>query len=225
MTGAGLDDHVAALRELGDGDGEVVADTRARVRDSLARGRGAARPAGWLVAACVLAVGGVSWGFATGRLPEIWRGAPPVVEQAVPAPALPEPPPELPATRASVAVPAIAAAPAVATPPPPIADRAAVPAPSRYERAYQLYFHDRDYAAALAALDDYLAREPRGQFVVEARYNRALCLVHLDRLADAAAALAPFARGDVAPAGYRQREAEQLLEKIARRANAVNGAP
>ena len=42
--------------------------------------------------------------------------------------------------------------------------------------------------------------------------------------ADAAAALQPFARGEVQPAGYRQHEAQELLERIARR-DAVNGQP
>jgi len=73
----------------------------------------------------------------------------------------------------------------------------------------------------LAAFDDYIAHEPDGQFVAEARYNRALCLVHLDQLADAKLALQPFADG-VVLAGYRQAEAKTLIEKIDRR---LNGSP
>jgi hypothetical protein len=40
-------------------------------------------------------------------------------------------------------------------------------------------------------------------------------LIRLRRYAEARAALAPFARGDVAPAGYRQAEAEQLFQRLA----------
>ena len=77
--------------------------------------------------------------------------------------------------------------------------------------------------AALAAWDAYLAAEPNGQLVVEATYNRALCLVRLGRLADARTALLPFARGEVAPAGYRRAEAKALIERIDRRTNSLNG--
>jgi hypothetical protein len=101
----------------------------------------------------------------------------------------------------------------VATPRPP---RRAVPAVEvLYRRAHELHFHGGDPAAALAAWDAYLAAEPDGQFSIEARYNRALLLVRLGRYADARAALAPYARGEVVPAGYRQAEAEQLVERLA----------
>jgi TolA-binding protein len=124
----------------------------------------------------------------------------------------------------------------VPTPPAPKPARIAKPAPvvepapavptmsPLYARAHELYFHGGDYAKALDALDDYLVKEPTGQFVVEAKYNRALCLIHLGQLSDAKLALLPFAQGEVAPAGYRQSEAKTLIEKIDRRTNSVNGS-
>jgi hypothetical protein len=85
-----------------------------------------------------------------------------------------------------------------------------------YRRAHELHFHGGEPAAALAAWDAYLAAEPEGRFAFEARYNRAIVLIRLGRYADAHAALLPFARGEVEPAGYRQTEAEQLVERLAR---------
>jgi hypothetical protein len=85
-----------------------------------------------------------------------------------------------------------------------------------YRRAHDLHFHGGDPVATLAAWDAYLAAEPDGRFSIDARYNRALLLVRLGRYAEARAALAPFAGGDIVPAGYRRTEAEQLLERLAR---------
>jgi hypothetical protein len=91
------------------------------------------------------------------------------------------------------------------------------PVETLYREAHELHFHGNDPAAALAAWDRYLAAEPTGRFAVEARYNRALCLVRLGRLDDARTALQPFADGNVEPAGYRQSEAQALVDRIARR--------
>lgn len=85
-----------------------------------------------------------------------------------------------------------------------------------YRRAHELHFHGTDPAAALAAWDQYLTERPAGQFAVEARYNRALALIRLGRRDDARAALAPFADGGVEPAGYRRRDARELLEALDR---------
>jgi len=71
-----------------------------------------------------------------------------------------------------------------------------------------------DPAAAIAAWDAYLVAEPRGRFAVEAAYNRGIALVRAEQLAEARAALAPFARGEIRPRGYRQREAEALVRAL-----------
>jgi len=138
--------------------------------------------------------------------------AAPVAEAPAPAP---EP--------AVVEAPALAApvepAPAPVAPvepaPAPVASRAAT-APrieALYRRAHELHFHGTDHAAAIAAWEAYLAAEPMGRFVAEARYNRALLLIRVGRYVEARAALAPYARGEIA-GGYRRGEATQLLERL-----------
>ena len=82
-----------------------------------------------------------------------------------------------------------------------------------YRRAHGLHFKAGDWPAALAAWDAYLAEFPAGRFAVEARYNRAIVLARLHRIAEARAALAPFAAGAV-EGGYRQREATELLDAL-----------
>lgn len=105
------------------------------------------------------------------------------------------------------------------------ADTGESEAEALYRAAHELHFHGDDVPAALAAWDAYLAASPRGAFAIEARYNRALCLVKLGRLDEARTALAPFAAGEVAPAGYRRDEAARLIERIDHRlANSVNGS-
>lgn len=98
-----------------------------------------------------------------------------------------------------------AAAPTIEPPVDP-ADRRA------YDAAHALHFEARDPAAAIDAWDAYLSAHPRGRFVTEARYNRALALVRLGRRDEAIEALAPFARGE--HHGYRAHEATQLLEAL-----------
>ncbi|HUJ61802.1 MAG TPA: tetratricopeptide repeat protein [Kofleriaceae bacterium] len=217
-----LDDHVAALRELGGDDPEIAAETRARVVRSLERGSGVRRQlASALTLLGVLLAATASWALATGQLQRVWSHAHAVAPHAEPPAATPPP------RAAPVHPPAIVRAP----PAPPVAPprhapprRVAIaPAPPPatfeplYRKAHELYFHGDDYPAALAAWDAYLAAEPTGPFAIEARYNRALCLVRLGRLAEARDALAPFARGAVDPAGYRQAEARALVERIAAR--------
>jgi hypothetical protein len=81
-----------------------------------------------------------------------------------------------------------------------------------YAAAHRAHFVSHDPGAALAAWDAYLAAYPNGRFALEARYNRALSLVRLGRLAEARAALAPFADGTAG--GYRRREARELLDAL-----------
>jgi tetratricopeptide (TPR) repeat protein len=127
----------------------------------------------------------------------------PVVPSAPPAP-----PPELPS-----------AAPAVTSTVPP-ARPVAIPGPdpqALYAQAHALHFHDRDPARALAAWDRYLAvasRDIRGGFVLEARYNRAICLVRLGQREEARQALQPFADGRWG--AYRRDDAQALLDELGR---------
>ncbi|MEB2312355.1 MAG: tetratricopeptide repeat protein [Sorangiineae bacterium] len=84
-----------------------------------------------------------------------------------------------------------------------------------YRAAHQAHFVAHDPVKALAAWDAYLAVAPRGRFVPEARYNRGLALVRLGRMAEARAALEPFARG--AYGTYRSDEAQRLLDGLSPR--------
>jgi hypothetical protein len=80
-----------------------------------------------------------------------------------------------------------------------------------YGEAHDAHFVRRDYAAALAAWDSYLAL-PSAPLAVEARYNRAIALVRLQRRVEAAEALEPFAVGHYG--GYRRKEARALLSAL-----------
>jgi TolA-binding protein len=108
--------------------------------------------------------------------------------------------------RASVVIPPAPAA---------VDDDALPSAPSdaeagAYGRAHRAHFDGDRPERALAAWDDYLRRYPRGAFVPEARYNRALCLARLRRFEEAARALLPFTDGRLG--GYRRAEANQMLD-------------
>jgi hypothetical protein len=86
------------------------------------------------------------------------------------------------------------------------------PAHELYRSAHRAHFTEHDPSRALGLWEAYLREAPRGRFAVEARYNRALCLVRLSRHAEARAALEPFARAAVG--SYRQHEASELLEAL-----------
>lgn len=133
--------------------------------------------------------------------------APVAVEPpARPAPAsAPAPAPRVATlSRPSVAVPP-AAAPAAPTP------SAVVDPEEIYARAHRAQFALRDYMAALALWDAYLATSG-GALALEARWNRAIALIHLGRREAAIAALASFAAGE--NEGYRQEEAQSLLRVL-----------
>ncbi|MFO0734986.1 MAG: tetratricopeptide repeat protein [Labilithrix sp.] len=104
-----------------------------------------------------------------------------------------------------------ASAPAAIAPAP----RADDPDAQLFEDAHRIHFLERDPARALAAWDRYLAAAPNGSLAPEARYNRALALIRLDRTAEARAVLEEFARGS-----YRSAEARALLDALARDAGA-----
>lgn len=240
-----VDDLVGAIRAAGDQgeDPGLAAVTRLRVVRSLeARARGRHQGVGVATAIAILLGGTVSWALATGQAATLWSPpAPRVAAEVTPPPsppqrpsrrrapsAPPSAPPGDPVTAPAIAVdPRPALPPEAVTPPAPPPRPSPVPAsrPHReiaappvegvYRRAHELHFHGGDPAAALAAWDAYLAAEPDGRFAVEASYNRALVLVRLGRYAQAREALAAFARGDVVPAGYRQAEAAQLVQRLA----------
>ncbi|WP_394844228.1 hypothetical protein LZC95_45145 [Pendulispora brunnea] len=84
------------------------------------------------------------------------------------------------------------------------------PADDLYLRAHQLHFGKADPASTLASWDAYLQAAPNGRFAPEARFNRALVLVKMNRRDEAAAALIPFANGTYGT--YRRNEARALLD-------------
>lgn len=196
----------------------------------------------WLAAAAVVMVvlgGSTAWAYWTGRLDALFAPSAPEAPSEVPSTATPPTPHTghpvaTPATEPAPTEPApVEPAPVVALPEPvtPALDPTPTSAPSAetdapdesasivdprerraYREAHALHFVDHDPAGALGAWDAYLAAYPRGRFALEARYNRALCLVRLGRSADAEEALAPFASGT--HGGYRQHEAAALLEAL-----------
>jgi tetratricopeptide (TPR) repeat protein len=84
-----------------------------------------------------------------------------------------------------------------------------------YGRAHRAHFDGGRPERALGAWDDYLRLYPRGAFVPEAHYNRALCLARLRRFEEAERALLPFADGHLG--GYRRAEANQMLDWLRER--------
>lgn len=234
-----LDEAARALREVRHGRSGQAGATRAAIlRSHDARAR---RTFVLQAVAAVLVLGlglPTAWAWATGRLPH-WGGegseapvpppsevpavAPRPVEapievrteapvEPIEAPIAPELDP-IPAVAPPSSVPAIAGgdedAPELEDPSAPPVD----PAERRaYRTAHALHFDARDPSGALAAWDAYLSRYPSGRFAIEARYNRALCLVRLGREAEAREALAPFASGRYG--AYRQREATALTEAM-----------
>jgi len=81
-----------------------------------------------------------------------------------------------------------------------------------YRRAHAAHFKSHDLAEALKGYEAYLNQQPSGRFAVDARYNRALCLVRLGRPAEARPELERFARGSYG--GYRQEDAQRLLTAL-----------
>ncbi len=113
------------------------------------------------------------------------------------------------ASKAEAPTEAIVTAETAPPAPPPRPD----PHAALFEEAHRLHFIDRDPARALAAWDRYLVTAPNGRFAPEARYNRALALVRLGRVAEAKTELEAFAGG--AYGSYRRDEAKALLGALA----------
>jgi hypothetical protein len=80
-----------------------------------------------------------------------------------------------------------------------------------YRIAHNAHFRGTDPKAALAAWDSYLAKFPGGRMALDARYDRALVLVKLERWKEAREALAPFA---ATTSTYRKAEAAKILDAI-----------
>ena len=107
-----------------------------------------------------------------------------------------------------------------AAPTPPVTVRtarqrvgAAEVATAAYAAAHQAHFVDRNWSQALGLWTRYLRLLPDGQLAPEAHFNRAICLVHLDRRDEAVVELQLLASGRWG--SYRQSEARQVLESIA----------
>jgi tetratricopeptide (TPR) repeat protein len=94
------------------------------------------------------------------------------------------------------------------------------PGPSRdlalYNKAHVLHFRERRYNEALFAWEEYLGLTPTPTFALEARYNRALCLLRLSHYEEARAALVPFAEGRYLN-GYRRDEATRFIQALDKR--------
>jgi hypothetical protein len=100
-------------------------------------------------------------------------------------------------------------------PPSPAPAASGPTADSLYAIAHDLHFRAKDPARALDAWDRYLGVAPKDAhagLVLEARYNRAICLLRLGRRAEARDALRPFADG--AWGDYRRQDARGLLETM-----------
>ncbi|MBX7192428.1 MAG: hypothetical protein K1X94_10230 [Sandaracinaceae bacterium] len=228
-----------AHRDASNGRSPRAEGTRARVLATHQETSSAVR---WLAVAAALVVfvgAPTAWAWSTGRLAE-WldaapsRGAPRDPLPTSPSahgsaneePARVEPPPrvESPDRVDRVESPDRVETPARVEPTrdDPSDEEAltaldpARPAPDprerrAFERADSLHTQ-RDFEAALGAWADYLAEYPDGRFAIEARYERAICLVRLGRDDEARAALMPFAEGRFGR--YREREARALLEAL-----------
>jgi hypothetical protein len=180
----------------------------------------------------VAAVAGVgAWAAVSGRLPPLFSrwlpAAPPAparvhaprghreaLNPPAPVPAAPPAPAPEPAPAPPVSQPVRQAPRAFRPVVVPTAQAAAVATSGPeeiYARAHRAQFTLRDYAAALALWDEYLATTG-GTLGLEARWNRAIALVRLGRREPAIAALAPFAAGQ--NEGYRQEEAQALLRVL-----------
>jgi hypothetical protein len=229
-----------SLQEETEGPSSAARFTRLRVMASLRETQVKRRTQTVLLlpfAACLAAT--AAWGMAAGVVPDIRSsiaralGIDPPAEPVLPPKPAPRklPPqraPEAPAPLENVhptppppPVEVLAPAPSVRPSPARLLTldprkhpktAASDPAHELYRAAHEAHFVAHDCARALAGWDAYLRAAPSGQLAVEARYNRALCLVRLGRSEQARSALEPFARGIAG--SYRQREAAGLLEVL-----------
>lgn len=139
--------------------------------------------------------------------PDVPLALPAELEAPAPVPAEPVPSevraPKAPKPKLEVQP---AAPPVAALPQPQGADEL-------YREAHAAHFTQRDYDAALAAWERYLAAAgPAHRWTVEARFNRGVALFRLGQREAARRALRPFAEGEYG--SYRRAEAASLLEAL-----------
>lgn len=234
-----LDRATRALRDESRVEPRDLEATRARLLADVQRTRRhRSRVLQWAIPIAAVLALGTAYAAATGKL-RTWvmsnrpttvsssaplasaaTPRPPTVVATVASPSVEEPAP-VPSVVASASAPPIVASAAA----PPSAAATIVVAPSTsasdamsadlaaYRRAHALHFVEKRWDAALDAWNAYLSSNPKGTFALEARYNRAICLVKLGRKAEARVALTPFADGLVG-GGYRQTEAKALLDAL-----------
>lgn len=222
-----LDELVRAAREAADpGDAAVARATRDRVLATLRPRPSARRRLSGLAAAIAASVMGATafaWYArptptpmrhvdAVGRVTALVEPVRPHAGPATTPPAAPpaaiapaeSAPPKPVRPPAPVVAPPHRARPAPAPPPAPApADREV----AAYAVAHRLHFQLHDHAGAARAWDAYLAAWPDGQLAPEARFNRAVCLVRLERWRDADAALRALAED---PATARRADVDRL---------------
>lgn len=224
----------AVRAEVKPADQSLARQTRIKLLEAAPpRWRHASPRLAWMMAGACFVVAPLGWAAATGRLIPVWDAVLGVggddrnkahpapqdgvrqhdtsreVAQVVPVAPVVQP------TVTDVRVETTAAPAAAAIREAKALRAAPDKAQQLFAAAHELHFRGGEPARALQAWDAYLAFAPDGAFAVEARYNRALALLRLGRRDEAAAALAPFAASQVAPAGYRQREAAALIEALA----------
>jgi hypothetical protein len=239
MTHDLLERATKALEESGH-DQQGGRFTRERLMASLheTKRKKSVRFAVFLPLAAIF-VGSTAFAAVTGHLEVIVMSALDVVGVTEPEVRVPAAPPVAPAARAQGQKPRSApAAPAVVEParsaePAPEAEAPATlreqtstpvrrttssrsPEPDDahavYRSAHAAQFKLNDAAGAIRGYEAYLAVQPGGRFAVDARYNRALCLVRVGRQAEARVELARFASGSYG--GYRRGDAERLLAAL-----------
>lgn len=238
-----LDRATRALREESRVEPRDLEATRARLlADVRKTRRQRSRVIQWAIPIAAVLALGTAYAAATGKLrawvmtnrPATVSSTAPPASATAPRPATvvatvasasveePAPPPPVvaPSIVASASAPPVVAsgatppsAPTIVVAPSTSASDAMSADLAAYRRAHALHFVEKRWDAALDAWNAYLTANPKGTFALEARYNKAICLVKLGRKAEARVALTPFADGLVG-GGYRQTEAKSLLDAL-----------
>ena len=188
----------------------AVKETAPAARDAGMRGAAAGRAA--IALGSLVAAAGLAGGWWLARAGTTKAAMPAAI--SIPS-TTPTPTPTSTSTSTLLSTATTTAGPARSPLPaarPSLSDPAAHAEEALYAVAHRAHFFARDAPEALRAWDAYLAAYPHGRFAPEARYNRAITLIRLGRLAEARTALTPFADGRYG--SYRQSEARELLEAL-----------